>query len=103
MPLYGFRCPQCNHEFEVSRKMSEASNPAMCPVDGTTSDRIFTAPVKIGQRGGDAAPAPSQGPQTPAGDAVSHFGHSHGHGAGSHGHSHGHSHGGPIHPAPPTT
>ena len=96
MPLYGFRCLQCSLEFEVSRKMSEASNPASCPMDGAASERIFTAPVKIGQRGGDAPPPPPPSPK-PAGGGFSHFGHSHGYGTSSH------SHGGPVRPNPPTT
>ncbi len=96
MPLYGFRCPKCEMEFEVSRKMSDASNPANCPLDGAASDRIFTAPVKIGQRGGEAPPPPAK-PQAPAGGGFAHFGHSHGYGASSH------AHGAPPRPAPPAS
>src|SRR5262249_35026214 len=89
MPLYPFKCGQCGMEFEVSRKMSESSKPANCPVDGTEGTRIFTAPVRLTTRGQDAPPAPpSSAPQE---QGFSHFAHSPG--AGSHAHSH--SHGGP--------
>ncbi len=94
MPVYAFRCPQCSMEFEVSRKMSEAGKAATCPLDGAVSDRIFTAPARIG-RAADPATAPPAQPQQPAGGNWSHFGHSHGFGVG------GHSHGAPPRPTPP--
>ncbi|MGH2585748.1 MAG: FmdB family zinc ribbon protein [Dehalococcoidia bacterium] len=85
MPLYPFRCEHCGLEFEVSRPMSQASNPASCPIDGTPGVRIFTAPTTLTTRGQDAPPAPPQPPK-PANNWA-HFGHSHGVGVG--GHSHG--------------
>ncbi len=86
MPMYGFRCPACQLEFEVSRPMKDAGNPASCPMDGRQSDRIFTAPVTIGGRRSapEEAAAPAAPPR-PGG--ISHYGHSHGFGGG--GHSHG--------------
>jgi hypothetical protein len=80
-------------EFEVSRKMSESSKPANCPVDGTEGTRIFTAPVTLTTRGQDTPPAPPT--PAPQQQGFSHFGHSHGFGTG------GHSHGAP--PRPPMT
>ena len=97
MPLYPFRCSQCGEEFEVSRKMSEASNPANCPRDGAAGTRIFTAPMRLTSRGVDEPPQ-STGTAPNAADQWSHFGHSHGSGVGGHSHSHSHSHGAP----PPT-
>jgi putative FmdB family regulatory protein len=44
MPIYGFRCPACNMEFEVSRPMKDAGNPVNCPLDGETATRLFTPP-----------------------------------------------------------
>jgi putative FmdB family regulatory protein len=103
MPLYAFNCPQCGAEFEVSRKMTEASKPAFCPVDGATGSRIFSAPVTLGRRGDDGGDGGAKDgkdgqsgdknrdtvPQAPRAGAGrwSHFGHSHGTGTG--GHSHG--------------
>lgn len=85
MPIYGFRCPACGMEFEVSRPMKDAGNPASCPLDGESAARIFTPPMKIGQRGVDEPAAPPAASQ-PAQRQWSHFGHSHGFGAGSHSH-----------------
>lgn len=93
MPLYAFRCTLCETEFEVSRKMSDASNPANCPIDGAAGSRIFSAPITLQNRGVDAPPAPPPTPK-PA-SQWSHFGHSHGFGAA------GHSHGAPPRPAQP--
>jgi putative FmdB family regulatory protein len=45
MPLYDFRCPKCGLEFEVSRPFSRATEPAMCPQDGSESKRVFTMPM----------------------------------------------------------
>jgi putative FmdB family regulatory protein len=91
MPLYPFRCTDCGAEFEVSRKMSESSKPANCPVDGAAGTRIFTAPVTLSSgRGESSAPAEKKdGPDAaaPKPQGYSHFGHSHGFGVG--GHSHG--------------
>ena len=92
MPLYAFRCPQCGLEFEVSRKMSAASDPANCPLDDAAGTRVFTAPMTLSNRGVDAPPAPPAAPQQPSG--WSHFGHSHGGGVGGHSH-------GPRRPPPP--
>lgn len=97
MPLYPYRCDHCGLEFEVSRPMSKASDPANCPMDGEPGVRIFTAPVRLTSRGQDAPPAPppQQQPQQAGAGGWSHFGHSHGLGAS------GHSHGGPRRTPPP--
>jgi putative FmdB family regulatory protein len=87
MPLYPYRCDQCGLEWEVSRPMSKASDPANCPMDGAAGVRIFTAPVRLTSRGQDAPPAPPAPAQQPATGGWSHFGHSHGTGVG--GQSHG--------------
>src|SRR5256885_17056109 len=57
MPLYDFKCPNCGLEFEVSRPMSRASEPAVCPKDSTPSERLWRGTKGIrgkrpGERGG---------------------------------------------------
>lgn len=94
MPMYGFRCPQCGSEFEVSRPMRDAGKPTTCPMDGAVSSRIFTATATIGGAKQESATPAAPQPQAPAG--YSHFGHSHGAGVG------GHAHGG-FKPQPPAT
>ena len=44
MPKYDFRCPTCGLEFEVSRPMSQATEPAECPHDASPAERVFTMP-----------------------------------------------------------
>ena len=78
---YDFRCPRCGLRFEVSRPISKAAEPALCPQDGTRSERVFTMPatfVKGGARP-DSGPSPTSG----AGDDHAH-GHSHGPGPHTH-------------------
>jgi len=87
MPLYDFRCPECSLEFEVSRPISRASEPATCPQDGATAERIFTMPMTFTRGGADSASLPVPPPSP----GMSGHGHSHGpgghtHGPGSHTH-----------------
>ena len=79
MPLYDFRCPKCGLEFEVSRPISRATAAAMCPQDGTESERVFTMRMTFVRGSGGSA-----GSASPTADFG---GHGHDHGPG--GHSHG--------------
>jgi putative FmdB family regulatory protein len=84
MPLYDFRCNQCGLEFEVSRPLARAMEPAYCPIDNTASERVFTMPgtfVRQSERRDGDIPRPPQ-----QSGAFSHFGHSHGASAGGHSH-----------------
>ncbi len=76
MPLYDFRCPKCGLEFEVTRPISRASEPALCPWDKTPSERVFKMPMTF-VRGGTSTPTSSE-------DGTSE-GHSHGPGSHTHG------------------
>jgi putative FmdB family regulatory protein len=81
MALYDFRCTVCGLEFEVSRPMAQAAEPAHCPVDGAESRRFFTMPMTFSKPGSDrraAPPAPTRGWR--------HHGHRHGPGTASHTH-----------------
>ena len=85
MPLYDFRCNKCGLEFEVSRPLVRATEPAYCPMDNTPAERVFSMPgtfVRQSSRDGSDLPRP---PQQQSG-GFSHFGHSHAPGAGGHSH-----------------
>lgn len=49
MPVYDYRCTECNERFEVSRPMgtSQAEN---CPSCGSVAKRVFT-PVGVAFKG----------------------------------------------------
>lgn len=75
MPVYAFRCPRCEHEFEVSRRFSEFSETAECPIDGAESARIFTPPtLLLERRAGGSAPSAGSDPSS----VFPTHGHSHG-------------------------
>ncbi|MDA1241439.1 MAG: zinc ribbon domain-containing protein, partial [Chloroflexi bacterium] len=42
MPNYDFRCDACTAEFEVSRPLSAAREPAHCPACGEPARRVFS-------------------------------------------------------------
>ena len=42
MPRYDYKCPECEHEFEVKQSFSE-DPVASCPSCGTASQRVFHA------------------------------------------------------------
>jgi putative FmdB family regulatory protein len=88
MALYDFRCTKCGLEFEVSRPMAQAADPAFCPVDGAESRRFFTMPMTFSKSGsGDKPPLPPTRPQgRSVGSGWSHHGHRHGSGTGHHTH-----------------
>ncbi len=78
MALYDFRCTVCGLEFEVSRPMAQAADPARCPVDGAESRRFFTMPMTFSKGSGASLAARPQ--------AWRHHGHRHGPGVGQHSH-----------------
>ena len=40
MPIYGYRCQACGHEFEVTQRMSDPAE-AACPECGGAGSRLF--------------------------------------------------------------
>jgi putative FmdB family regulatory protein len=81
MARYDFRCTQCGQEFEVSRPISQATNPAYCPIDGAESVRVLSMPMTFSK-------TDFRGPSTSTGPTGgwSHHGHSHTSGATPHTH-----------------
>jgi putative FmdB family regulatory protein len=77
MPIYEFRCPQCGLEFEVSRPRDKAGDPAICPQDGSESQRVW---VPVASFFGRDRSLPEIPPLPPDND------HGHSHGPGTHTH-----------------
>jgi putative FmdB family regulatory protein len=46
MPTYGYRCPECGHDYEVFQKISDAT-PAKCPRCGAPGERVITGGAGI--------------------------------------------------------
>ena len=84
MPLYDFKCPKCGAEFEVSRPFSRATEPALCPQDGETAERVFTMPMSFVK--GAAMQAITSSPSAAIDQHAHSHGHGHSHGPGTHTH-----------------
>lgn len=54
MPRYDYRCRACGATFELTRPMSESSDPAPCPQGHEDSVKLLTT---VGLTGAAAAPA----------------------------------------------
>ena len=70
MPAYDYRCPSCDHVFEVVRSFTDRGDEA-CPVCATTAKRLF-APVGVVFKGSgfhntDYRPRPKSEESSPAG------------------------------------
>ena len=44
MPTYGYRCPECGHEYDSFQKITDESL-AECPACGTAGERVITGGV----------------------------------------------------------
>lgn len=86
MALYDFRCTVCGLEFEVSRPMAQAGEPALCPVDGAESQRFFTMPMTFTRTGDGPPVAADRRRRQSAQSGWFHHGHRHGGGTGHHSH-----------------
>lgn len=62
MPLYEYRCRDCEETFELRRPMSEASDPAMCPHGHDDTVKLLSVFASVGASSvGGPGPAPSTG------------------------------------------
>jgi len=66
MPLYEYRCPECDTTFDARRPMAEASDPIDCPNGHVGSRRLLSvfASTGVASAAGSAptsAPRPSGG------------------------------------------
>jgi len=49
MPMYEYRCPDCDSRFEKLRRMSEAEQPAECPkCESKAANRQLSAFAAVG-------------------------------------------------------
>jgi putative FmdB family regulatory protein len=60
MPLYEFKCKECDDTFEVRRPMSEASDPATCPQGHDGAVRMLSVFASVGASGASAPAAASR-------------------------------------------
>jgi putative FmdB family regulatory protein len=60
MPLYEFKCRECDDTFEVRRPMSEASDPATCPQGHGGAVRLLSVFASVGASGTAAPAAPAR-------------------------------------------
>jgi putative FmdB family regulatory protein len=50
MPTYGYRCPECGHEYEAFQKITDATR-AKCTSCGTPGERVITGGAGIHFKG----------------------------------------------------
>lgn len=63
MPLYEYRCPECETTFEARRPMAEASEPIDCPDGHVGSRRLLSVFASTGAASAaGSAPAPAARP-----------------------------------------
>ncbi|MEZ5218421.1 MAG: zinc ribbon domain-containing protein [Ilumatobacteraceae bacterium] len=68
MPLYEYKCKDCDTVFEVRRPMAEANEATVC-AEGHPATRLLSVFASVG--GGSSAPAPAVAPR-PAGGCGGH-------------------------------
>jgi len=65
MPLYDYKCPECDMTFEARRPMAEASEPIDCPNGHVGSRRLLSVFATVGAS--SSAPQPGPAPSRPMG------------------------------------
>jgi putative FmdB family regulatory protein len=66
MPLYEYRCRDCDTRFDARRPMAEADAPAPCPDGHTDTVRLLAAFSATGRAAAGSAGAPAA-PAAPCG------------------------------------
>ncbi len=61
MPLYDYKCPECETKFEARRSMAEASDPIDCPNGHVGARRLLSVFATVG--GASSAPAAAPVPR----------------------------------------
>jgi putative FmdB family regulatory protein len=56
MPLYDYKCPECDTTFEARRSMAEASEPIDCPNGHAGSRRLLSVFATVGGSSSSAVP-----------------------------------------------
>jgi putative FmdB family regulatory protein len=78
MPLYEFRCRECDETFDVRRPMSEAGRPATCPQGHEGAVRLLSVFASVGASGASTAPTTAAAaPRASGGGCGSHCGCAH--------------------------
>ena len=67
MPLYEYRCTECDVVFEARRAMDDADAPVACPDGHRGTRRLLSVFAAAGRASG--APAPAAAPPRPCGGA----------------------------------
>ncbi|HVB04795.1 MAG TPA: zinc ribbon domain-containing protein [Acidimicrobiales bacterium] len=60
MPIYEYRCKECDEAFELRRPAAESSDPATCS-QGHQARRVLSVFAAVGAPSGEASPAPTGG------------------------------------------
>jgi len=58
MPMYEYRCPECDEIFEARQSMSDADRQLVCPAGHTGARRVFSVFAATGRAGAGMAPGP---------------------------------------------
>lgn len=71
MPIYEYRCTGCGNDFEMTRSISQAGEPATCPACGKDAHKLISAfASKVDYTVKVPTKEPFRAPATPAGDAA---------------------------------
>jgi len=66
VPLYEYRCRECDERFELRRTFDDADAPATCPSGHEKAVRVLPVFASVGRA---AATAPATAPAAPCGGA----------------------------------
>ena len=72
VPLYEYRCRECDDRFELRRSFTEADAPAACPSGHTEAVRLLPVFASVGRASGHDAPA-TNAPSGPCGGSCACF------------------------------